>query len=460
MENKLEKIVSLCKRRGFIFPGSEIYGGIGGFYDFGPLGAELKFNIKQAWWKDVVQKNRNVEGLNTAIIMNPEAWKASGHVSGFSDPMVECKKCHSRFRSDFLSAEENMGKVLVLPAEPAKQLDLLMQEKIKCPSCSKVDWTEPRQFNLMFKTFVGPVEDSAATAYLRPETAGGIFVNFKNVLDTMRVRVPFGIAQIGKAFRNEVNPKDYIFRTREFEQMELEFFVKPGEDDEWFKKWIDERFNWYASIGLKNIRRFEQPKEELAHYSKGTTDIEYKFPFGWKEIEGVANRTDFDLKAHSQASGQELSYTDPDTKEKFVPYVIEPSAGVDRIALAVLCDAYHEEEDRVVLKLHPKLAPYKAAVFPLLKNKPELVKKAEEVYAVIAGDFNVAWDDRGNIGKRYYSQDEIGTILGVTVDFQTLEDNTVTIRDRDTKEQIRVKLSDLQKIIEGRINGEDFSSFK
>ncbi len=426
-QNKLEKVVSLAKRRGFIFPGSEIYGGIGGFYDFGPLGTELKFNIKQAWWKDMVQMRRNVVGLNAAIIMNPEVWKASGHVSGFSDPMVECKKCHQRFRADQIGD--------------------------KCPNCGAKDFSDVRQFNLMFKTNAGPVEDTASVAYLRPETAGGIFVNFKNVLDTMRVRVPFGIAQIGKAFRNEVNPKDYIFRTREFEQMELEYFVKPGDDDKEYELWVDERFNWYGKIGLRNIRKFVQPKEELAHYSKGTTDIEYEFPFGWKEIEGIANRTDFDLKAHAAASGQELAYLDPDTNEKYVPYVIEPSAGVDRIALALLCDAYHENEDeeRVVLKLHPRLAPYKAAVFPLLKNKPELVAKADTVYVELKKHFNVAWDERGNIGKRYFSQDEIGTPYCITVDFDTLQDDTVTVRDRDSMKQERMSISELRAYIENSL---------
>jgi len=416
--------VALSKRRGFIFPGSEIYGGLGGFYDFGPLGAELKFNIKQAWWNDVVRMRDDVVGLSASIIMNPKVWEASGHVSGFSDPMVECKKCHQRFR---LEGETSSWA---------------------CPNCGTDNgMIKPRQFNLMFKTNVGPVEDTASVAYLRPETAGGIFINFKNVLDTMRVKVPFGIAQIGKAFRNEVNPKDYVFRTREFEQMELEFFVKPGEDDEWFKKWIDMRFAWYESIGLKNIRKTEQPKEGLAHYSKGTTDIEYEFPFGWKEIEGVANRTDFDLKAHAAASGQDLSYTDPDGGEKFVPYVIEPSAGVDRIALAILTDAYNEESERVVLKLHPKLAPFKAAVFPLLKNKPDLVEKARTIYKDLKKEFMVAWDDRGNIGKRYYAQDEIGTPYCITVDFQTLEDDTVTVRDRDSTKQERVSIKELSEYI-------------
>ncbi|MBI2068782.1 MAG: glycine--tRNA ligase [Candidatus Yanofskybacteria bacterium] len=427
--NKLEKIVSLCKRRGFIFPGSEIYGGIGGFYDFGPLGAELKFNIKQAWWRDVVQMRDDVVGLNAAIIMNPKAWEASGHVSGFADMLVECSKCHIRYKADDMPD--------------------------KCPECgNKLDNAKARSFNIMFKTFVGPAEDTASVAYLRPETAGGIFVNFKNVIDTMRVKVPFGIAQIGKTFRNEINPKDFIFRTREFEQMELEYFVEPDDSGRAFDEWVGLREKWYEQLGLKNIRKHEQSKEERAHYSKATIDIEYEFPFGWKEIEGIANRGDFDLKSHSEYSGQDLSYTDKESGEKYLPHVIEPSAGVDRIMLAFLCDAYTEEEDRVVLKLHPRLAPYKAAVFPLLKNKPELVSKAHEVYSLLAKNYSlgpIAWDDRGNIGKRYYSQDEIGTMHCITIDYQTLEDGTVTVRDRDTMKQERVLAKELTNILKEKV---------
>ncbi len=426
MPNLLEKIVALCKRRGFIFPGSEVYGGIGGFYDFGPLGTELKFNLKQEWWKAVVKEREDVVGLNAAIIMNPKAWEASGHVSGFADMLVECPKCHRRYKGDDMPD--------------------------KCPECgTSLKGLAPRSFNIMFKTFIGPAEDTASVAYLRPETAGGIFLNFKNVLDTMRVKVPFGIAQIGKAFRNEINPKDYIFRTREFEQMELEYFVKPGEDEKMFDYWVNERFNWYKKIGLKNIHKHEQTKDERAHYSKGTIDIEYDFPFGRKEIEGIANRGDFDLKQHSKFSDQELVYSDPEQGEKFTPYVIEPSAGVDRIMLAILCDAYHEDGDRVVLKLHPRLAPYKAAVFPLLKNKPELVEKAREVYSKLRLNLNLAWDDRGNIGKRYYSQDEIGTPYCITVDFDTLENDTVTIRDRDTMEQKRINISELEVFLKDKL---------
>lgn len=422
MSDLLEKVVSLAKRRGFIFPGSEIYGGLAGFYDFGPLGAELKFNIKQEWWKAVVKERDDVVGLSAAIIMNPKAWEASGHVQGFADLLVECKKCHQRFKSDDMPEA--------------------------CTNCGAKEFIEPRQFNTMFKTFVGPVEDTASTAYLRPETAGGIFLNFKNVLDSSRVKIPFGIAQIGKAFRNEINPKDFIFRTREFEQMELEYFVKPGEDEKYFRQWVDARFAWYESIGLKNVRKKEQTKQERAHYSKATIDIEYDFPFGVKEIEGIANRGDFDLQAHQKYSGQDLSYFDQETKEKFIPYVIEPSAGVDRIALAILCDAYAEDGDRVILKLDPKLAPNKAAVFPLVANKPELVKKAREIYEDLKKfGLNIAWDDRGNIGKRYYSQDEIGTPACITIDYQTLEDNTVTIRDRDTAEQERVKTEEINRLL-------------
>ncbi len=420
-----EKIVSLAKRRGFIYPGSEIYGGLGGFYDWGPLGVELKFNIKQAWWRENVQLRDDVVGLSAAIIMNPRAWEASGHVSGFSDPLVECKKCHHRFRADQVGGG-------------------------KCPDCGGA-LTESKQFNLMFKTHVGPAEDTASVAYLRPETAGGIFVNFRNVVDTVRVRIPFGVAQIGKAFRNEINPRDFVFRTREFEQMELEYFVKPGEDDRFFEEWVERRFAWYASIGLQHVRKREQAKEERAHYSKATTDIEYEFPSGWQEIEGVANRGNFDLSAHMKASGKDLTYFDEEAKERYAPFVIEPSAGVERIALAVLCDAYREEKERVVLKLHPKLAPYKAAVFPLLQNKPELVKLARSIYEHLRKDWNVAWDDRGNIGKRYRAQDEAGTPYCLTVDFDSLEKTDVTIRDRDSMEQTRVKIDELPAYLRGKL---------
>ena len=424
-ENLLDKISALAKRRGFIYPGSEIYGGIAGFYDFGPLGTELKFNIKQAWWRDTVQLRGDVVGLSAAIIMNPKVWEASGHVSGFTDLLIECPKCHKRFKADEFEDEK----------------------KMTCPGCGAEFEPKAKQFNLMFKTHVGPVEDSSSLAYLRPETAGGIFVNFKNVVDTMRVKIPFGIAQIGKAFRNEINPKDFIFRTREFEQMEVEYFVRPGEDEKYLKNWVKERVKWYEAIGLKSVRTREQSKEERAHYSKATTDVEYKFPFGWQEIEGIANRGDFDLKAHAKTSGKDLTFFDEDAKGRFTPYVIEPSAGVDRIALALLCEAYTEEKDRVVLKLHPRIAPYKAAVFPLLGNKPQLTQLAKKIYNDLKKEFVVAWDERGNIGKRYYSQDEIGTPFCITVDFESLEKNDVTVRDRDTTKQVRVKVGEVKEYI-------------
>lgn len=415
-EKLMEKVVALAKRRGFVYPGSEIYGGFAGFYDWGPLGAELKFNIKQTWWEDVVRRRDDVVGLSAAIIMNPRAWEASGHVSGFADPMVECEKCRHRFRAD------QAGK--------------------KCPDCGGT-LGATREFNLMFETRVGAAEGSESVAYLRPETAGGIFTNFKNVMGSTRVKIPFGIAQIGKAFRNEINPRDFVFRTREFEQMELEYFVKPGEDEKKFDEWVKERFAWYKSIGLKSVRKREQGEEERAHYSRATTDIEYEFPFGWQEIEGVANRGDFDLSAHAKASKQDLTYFDEEAKERYFPYVIEPSAGVERIAFALLCEAYTEEKDRVVMKFHPRIAPVKAAVFPLLANKPELVKKARGIYEDLRKEWNVAWDERGNIGKRYLSQDEAGTPFCITVDFDSLENDDVTIRDRDTVKQIRVKIKEL-----------------
>jgi glycyl-tRNA synthetase len=420
-ESLMEKITALAKRRGFIFPSSEIYGGLGGFWDIGPLGVELKRNIKESWWKAVVYNRDDVYGLDSTIIHNSKVWQASGHLASFTDPLRECKKCHQRFRADKISGDN-------------------------CPECEG-ELTEVKQFNLMFKTWVGSTEEKANQVFLRPETCQGIFINFSNILDSIHPRLPFGIAQIGKGFRNEITTGDFIFRDREFEMMELEFFVKPGEDEKWFEYWKEERMKWYQDLGVKkeNLRFFEHPKESLAHYSKRTVDIEYKFPFGWAELEGIANRTDFDLRNHSQFSGRDLVYTDPDTKEKFFPYVIEPSVGVERIMLALLLDSYIEEEDRVILSFRPKLAPYKIAVFPLLANKPELVKVAREIYSNLKPYFAVFWDDRGNIGKRYYSQDEIGTPWCVTVDFQTLKDKTVTIRDRDTTKQIREKIDGLKE---------------
>ncbi|OGN07858.1 MAG: glycine--tRNA ligase [Candidatus Yanofskybacteria bacterium RIFCSPHIGHO2_01_FULL_45_42] len=422
MTDSIEKIVSLCKRRGFIFPGSEIYGGLANSWDYGPLGVELKNNIKKLWWSRFVHQRQDIVGLDAALIMNPKVWEASGHLSaGFSDQLVECKNCHERFRADQIENDK------------------------ACPNCDKKDvFTEPKQFNLMFKTFIGPAEEKANIAYLRPETAQGMFVDFKNVLDTSRTTVPFGIAQIGKAFRNEITPGNFIFRTREFEQMEIEYFIAPPKDDnDWqsvFDMWREEMRSWMEAIGLDlaHIHELEVPEGERAHYSKRTIDFEYDFPFGHKELYGLAYRTDFDLKNHFS----QPPYRDGQTGDSYWPHVIEPTWGVDRSALAVLCETYAEDGERKILKLKPSLAPYKAAIFPLLANKPDLVAKAREIYkSLVNGSSSIvpiAWDDRGNIGKRYYSQDEIGTPFCITVDFQTLEDNTVTVRNRDTTKQIRL----------------------
>lgn len=423
----MEKIVSLAKRRGFVFPGSEIYGGVGGFWDFGPLGVELKNNIKRLWWRKIVEERDDIYGLDSTIINNPKVWEASGHTLAFTDPLVECKSCHQRFRADKVGA--------------------------KCPECSGV-FTEVKQFNLMFKTFVGSVEDATTQTYLRPETAQGIFINFANVIDSVHPKIPFGIGQIGKGFRNEITHGDFIFRDREFEMMELEYFVRPGEDGQWHNKWIEQRLEWHKSLGLseKNLRLFEHPKKALSHYSKRTVDIEYNFPFGWAELEGIANRTDFDLKNHSKKSGRDLSFADENGR-KFYPFVIEPSLGVERMMLAILCDSYYEDSDRVVLRLRPKLSPYKLAVFPLVSNKEDLVNKAHEVYTKVSPWCTTVWDDRGNIGKRYYSQDEVGTPWCITIDYQTLEDNTVTIRDRDTTKQERVSIDSIKLWVDKRISG-------
>lgn len=423
MSDKLEKVVSLCKRRGFIFPGSEIYGGLANSWDYGPLGVELKNNIKQLWWKMFVQSRDDMVGIDAAIIMNPKVWEASGHISGFSDPLVECKKCHNRFRSDQIEG--------------------------KCSVCGSKEFTEPKQFNLLFPIRLGSTEDSSATSYLRGEIAQAMFVNFKNVLDSTRVKLPFGIASQGKAFRNEITPGNFIFRTREFNLMEFEYFVHEKDWEKWFEYWRKEMHTWLKELGVDpaNVHESEIPDGERAHYSKRTIDFDYDYPFGCKELYGLAYRTDFDLKNHIEKSGQDLSYTDPETGEKFVPHVVEPTFGLDRSVLVALLEAYNEEEERTVLKLPVKLAPYKAAVFPLLKNKPELVAKAKEIYDSLRQEFSVAWDDRGNIGKRYYSQDEIGTPVCVTIDFQTLEDGTVTTRDRDTMKQERVKIEEIVEYI-------------
>jgi len=420
----MSKIVSLCKRRGFVYPGSEIYGGLANTYDYGPLGVELKNNLKKNWWQVFIQQRQDIYGLDGGILMNPKIWEASGHTKGFIDVLTECKKCHKRFRVDFLKNTQ------------------------KCPECDG-SLAEPRKFVPMFKTFIGPVEDSASVAYFRPETAQAIFVNFKNIIDSFHPKLPFGIAQIGKSFRNEITLGNFIFRTLEFEQMEIEYFIQEKDWKKHFEEWRNLMENWIVGLGVKkeNLRWREHDKDELSHYSKRTEDLEYKFPFGFKELYGLAYRTNFDLKNHSKFSGQDLSYSDSVSNEKFFPHVVEPSFGAERSILPILLDAYYEEKDRVVLKLKPELAPYKVAVFPLLANKPELIKKAREVFEMLKPNFSCAWDARGNIGKRYYSQDEIGTPACITCDFQTLEDNTVTVRDRDTTKQIRVKIQDLKDII-------------
>ncbi len=433
----MDKIVSLCKRRGFIFQSSEIYGGLASCWDYGPVGVELKRNVKNAWWRSVVESRGDVVGLDCSIMMHPIVWQASGHLEGFSDPLVECKVCHMRWRADQL-------------------------EKQACPSCSG-ELTEPRNFNLMFKTFMGPIEEDAAIVYLRPETAQGIFVNFENVITTSRKRLPLGIAQIGKSFRNEITPGNFTFRTREFEQMELEFFVKPGTDEEWYDYWAKERFNWYVQFGIRaeKLRMREHARDELAHYAKSCVDVEYEFPIGWSELEGIANRTDFDLSQHSKWSGKDLSYFDSQTNERYVPYVIEPSAGADRSVLAFLVDAYREEEvegaTRVVLKLHPALAPVKVAVLPLSRNE-RLSPLAREIHERLSRSFVTEYDDTQSIGRRYRRQDEIGTPLCVTVDFESLEDNQVTIRDRDTLAQIRIPITEMEGALRSRLAGEEFGS--
>ena len=442
----MDKILSLSKRRGFIFQSSEIYGGMGSTWDYGPLGVELKRHVKEAWWRSVILERDDVVGLDAAILMHPRVWEASGHVENFSDPLVECRSCHLRFRSDQLETD-------------------------RCPECEG-EFTEPRRFNLMFRTFIGPVEESANEVFLRPETAQGIFVNFKNVLNSTRHKLPFGIGQIGKAFRNEITPGNFTFRTREFEQMEMEFFVKPGTDDEWLQRWVQARFDWYVSYGIRreNLRLRRHDPDELAHYAKDTYDIEYRFPWGWGELEGVADRTDFDLRRHSEFSGEDLTYFDEESKEHYYPYVIEPSGGVDRAALAFWLDSYDEEPDpstgsgkapstgsasagnavRVVSHLHRKLAPVTVAVLPLSRNA-RLTPSARTVYQQLLRYFNTQFDDAQSIGRRYRRQDEIGTPYCVTVDFDTLEDQQVTIRDRDTMYQVRLPISDLIGVLQDKL---------
>ena len=454
----MDKIVSLCKNRGYIYAGSEIYGGLANTWDYGPLGVELKNNIKNAWRKKFIQENKYNVGLDAAILMNPETWVASGHVGGFSDPLIDCKECKTRHRADKLIEEwaHNNGKDMIADGMTDDEMIKFMNENnINCPNCGAHNFTEIRKFNLMFKTFQGVTEDKTSEIYLRPETAQGIFVNFKNVQRTTRRKLPMGIAQIGKAFRNEITPGNFTFRTREFEQMELEFFCKPGTDLEWFEYWRSFCKNWLLNLGMKenNIRLRDHSKEELVFYSKGTTDIEFAFPFGWGELWGIADRTNYDLNKHMEHSKQDMSYLDPETNEKYVPYVIEPSLGCDRVALAFLCNSYEEEEiaegdTRTVLHLHPALAPYKIAVLPLSKK---LSEKAQEVYEKLSSKFMCDYDEAGSIGKRDRREDEIGTPYCVTVDFDSLEDNSVTIRDRDTMEQIRLPIEEVESWVSEKI---------
>ncbi len=434
-QNLMEKVVALCKRRGFIYPGSEIYGGLSGTWDYGPMGALLKKNLKDLWWRDLVQLRDDIVGLDAAIMMNPRAWEASGHVEAFSDPLVECKLCHKRFRAD---KPDEIG------------------EHERSHKGERVKWTEPKNFNLLVKAYLGVTEDTSSEIYLRGEITNGVHVNFKNVLDSTRVKIPFGIAQIGKAFRNEITPKDFIFRSREFEQMEVQFYVKPGEADKWYEYWKRNRVDFYLNLGVKkdNLRLKDHEPKKRAHYAKAAVDIEYNYPWGWDEVMGIHNRGDWDLKRHGEYSGQDMGYRDPETGEGYIPFDIETSSGVDRSILVLLLDSYTEDNGRVFLKLHPKLSPYQAAVFPLLGNKPELAEKARGIYEVLREEFMCAWDDRGNIGKRYAAQDEIGTPYSITVDFDTLEDESVTIRDRDTAIQERVKVTDLADYIRQKLNAQ------
>ena len=440
MDKTIEKIVSLCKRRGFIFQSSEIYGGFSAIYDYGPLGIELKNNISQLWWKEMTQVHENIVGLDSGILMHPRIWEASGHVGAFNDPLVDCKQCKARYRAD----------------EFSEDFQALNWENIQCPKCGTTgNLTEPRQFNLMFKTNVGPVEESGTEAFLRPETAQGIYVNYLLVQGAMRMKVPFGIAQIGKAFRNEIIARNFIFRTREFEQMEMQYFVKPGTDDDSMNEWKEKRLRFYhEQLGIQEskIRFHEHGKNELAHYAKEAWDIEYEFPFGWSEIEGIHNRTDFDLRRHEEFSGKNLSYFDQPNNERFLPYIIETSAGLNRMLLTVLADAYWEdkENNRIVLRLHPRLAPVKAVICPLVK-KDGLPEKAREIMDMLKPHFKVLYDQQGSIGKRYYRQDEAGTPFGITVDHQSTEDNTVTLRHRDTMVQDRVSIDQLKTAIQDKM---------
>ena len=460
-EKTMDKIVALCKGRGFIFAGSEIYGGLANTWDYGPLGVEFKNNVKKAWWKKFVQENPYNVGLDAAILMNPQVWVASGHVATFNDPLIDCKACKMRHRADKLVEEWNhengVTDVVVEAMDNDGLMEYIREKGITCPGCGKSDFTDIRKFNLMFKTFQGVTEDSASTVYLRPETAQGIFVQFKNIQRTTRRKLPFGVCQVGKSFRNEITPGNFTFRTREFEQMELEFFCKPGTDLEWFAYWREYCHNWLLNLGMKeeNIRLRDHEKEELSHYSNATTDFEFMFPFGWGELWGVADRTDYDLTAHQNTSGQDMTYFDQETNEHYIPYVIEPSLGADRVALAFLIDAYDEEvvdaeknDTRVVLHLHPALAPYKCAVMPLSKK---LSEPATELYHKLQKLFMVDYDEAGSIGKRYRRQDEIGTPYCITYDFESAEDGCVTVRDRDTMAQERIKIDDLAAYLQAKM---------
>ena len=453
MEKTMEKIVALAKSRGFVYPGSEIYGGLANTWDYGNLGVELKNNVKKAWWKKFIQENPYNVGIDAAILMNPQTWVTTGHVGGFSDPLMDCKECHARFRADQMIEEFNKenGLTMEKPLDamsPEELQEYIKEHNIPCPTCGKHNFTDIRQFNLMFKTSQGVTEDAKSTVYLRPETAQGIFLNFKNVQRTSRKKVPFGIGQIGKSFRNEITPGNFIFRTREFEQMELEFFCEPGEDLKWFAYWKEFCINWLHSLGIKEeeLRTRDHDPEELAFYSNATTDLEFLFPFGWGELWGIADRTDYDLTRHQEASKADLTYFDDVKNEKYIPYVIEPSLGVERVLLAFLCAAYDEEEleggdMRTVLHFHPALAPVKIGILPLSKK---LNGGAEKIYEQLSKTYNCEFDDRGNIGKRYRRQDEIGTPFCITYDFESEEDHAVTVRDRDTMEQERVAIADLE----------------
>lgn len=451
----MDKIVNLCKARGFVFPGSEIYGGLANSWDYGPIGSELKKNIKELWWKRFVHENEYNVGIDAAIIMNPRVWQASGHLTNFSDPLIDCKSCKQRFRADNLIEEFSKGTV---SAEGMSREDMekyIQENKVKCPNCGHSNFTGLRNFNLMFKTFMGVTEDAKSEVYLRPETAQAMFVDYKNVVRTQRPKMPFGIAQMGRSFRNEITPGNFIFRTREFEQMELEFFCKPETDLEWFEYYKNQMRTWLYDLGIKkeNLRERNHSKEELSFYSKATCDFEFLFPFGWGELWGIADRTDYDLTQHQKASGENMEYIDPVTNEKYIPYVVEPALGVDRMFLTILCNAYAEEtvgenDTRVVLHLIPALAPYKVAVLPLSKK---LSDKAREVYRKLSKSFNCDYDEAGSIGKRYRREDEIGTPYCVTIDFDTLENDTVTIRDRDTMEQIRLSISEIEDYIREKI---------